>query len=97
MVVGVSDFALEVNSGRRTTGNPTALPQGSALRIRNKLNIFKGVRLPFCAPRLILGHFFIAQHFFWAGAKGCGRGSRERRDRIRTLFPPALASVGGTK
>jgi hypothetical protein len=39
------------------------MPQGSALRIRNKLSIFKGVRLPFCAARPILGHFFIAQHF----------------------------------
>jgi hypothetical protein len=46
------------------------LPQGNALHIRNKINIFKEVRLPFCAPRLILEQIFIAQHFCWTGAKG---------------------------
>jgi hypothetical protein len=46
------------------------LPQGNALYIRNKISIFKEVRLPFCAPRLILAPFFIAQHFCREGAKG---------------------------
>jgi hypothetical protein len=30
---------------------------------RNKISIFKGVRLQFCAARLIWGLFFVAQHF----------------------------------
>src|ERR1700761_6307274 len=51
------------------TGNPTALPQGNALLIRNKVSIFKEVRLPFCAPRLILGQIYVAQHFCEPGAK----------------------------
>src|SRR5690349_6354914 len=73
MVVGWSDFAMGAHTCNRGEGTPRRLPQSGARRIRNKLSIFKGVRLPFCAPRLIWRHFFIAQHFCEADATG-GRG-----------------------
>jgi hypothetical protein len=35
------------------TGTRRAMPQGGKSTQRNKISIFKGLTLPFCAPRLI--------------------------------------------
>jgi hypothetical protein len=55
-VVGWSDFAMGSHI-RNREGNPTALPQGKRAMQCSKISIFKQVRLPFCAPRLIPKHF----------------------------------------
>jgi hypothetical protein len=78
------------------------LPQGNALRICNKLNIFKGVRLPNCAPRLIWRQIFIAQHFRFAGAKGGNKSSASCSERppltvIRTGEPVSSAGAIGDR
>jgi hypothetical protein len=54
MVVGWSDFAMGSHLKNTENGNLRLLPQGGTSTQRNKISIFKGLTLPFCAARLIV-------------------------------------------
>src|ERR1700742_3467712 len=79
MVVGVSDFAMGLTRANRGKWEPGDDAAGQCGAHCNKLSIFKGVRLPFCAPRLIRGHFLLRSNF----CEGAARGRRTRLPPMR--------------
>jgi hypothetical protein len=53
MVVGWSDFAMGSHLKTLRTGTCGSAARCGTSTQRNKISIFKGLTLPFCAPRLI--------------------------------------------